>query len=170
MICILGLGVLQAIKGFSGIDPLKISPSSIGKNLLASDSTGNFISNLLSFSPSSLKDLVSSNPKPEPVSQPTADKTTASPKSAPPKPHFLFNFGLIADSHTDITDLKKAVAQMNGINPRFVIGLGDYSDVGTVDELRNTKIQFDILKNALLFSAGGSRSLGLIKPGLKRYG
>ncbi|MBI2334945.1 metallophosphoesterase, partial [Candidatus Daviesbacteria bacterium] len=49
----------------------------------------------------------------------------------------LFNFGLFADSHSDNELLKKALQQMGEVS--FIIGLGDYTDVGTLEELQNAK-------------------------------
>lgn len=52
-----------------------------------------------------------------------------------------FKFLLVADSHDDNDNLRKALSQNPGIS--FVIGLGDYSDVGTLDELQAVKKVLD---------------------------
>lgn len=168
MITILGLGVLQALKGFSGIDPLKISPQSLGKNILSSDSAYNFLTGLLTFSPKNLGSVLPSQKKGTVSSGVEDNSSSVEPTPKPtPRPQLLFSFALLADSHTDIPDLQKAVSQINETNPNFVIGLGDYSDVGTVDELRNTKKQFDLLKEPYYILPGDHDLWDSLNKGLK---
>ncbi|MEX2028012.1 MAG: metallophosphoesterase [Candidatus Curtissbacteria bacterium] len=47
----------------------------------------------------------------------------------------IMRIGLVSDSHNDNEILKKALAQAQGIGVNFVIGLGDWSDLGTEEEL-----------------------------------
>lgn len=56
-----------------------------------------------------------------------------------------FQFLLIADSHNDNSNLRKAINQAKTKFPDlvFIIGLGDYTDVGTVNELNAVKIELD---------------------------
>lgn len=63
--------------------------------------------------------------------------------SNPKSPKMLFSFLLIADSHSDNVNFKKALTEAMPKNPQFIIGLGDYSDVGTVGELNNAKKELD---------------------------
>lgn len=51
--------------------------------------------------------------------------------------------GLVADSHNENDLLAKALLQLKAVNVNFVIGLGDYSNTGTVDELAAVKAVFD---------------------------
>ena len=55
------------------------------------------------------------------------------------------SFILVADSHSDNANLKNALTQAKAKNPEFIIGLGDYTEVGTVDELKKAKQEFDNL-------------------------
>ena len=57
----------------------------------------------------------------------------------------VFSFILVADSHSDNANLKNALTQAKPSNPEFIIGLGDYTEVGTVDELKKAKQEFDNL-------------------------
>lgn len=57
----------------------------------------------------------------------------------------VFSFILVADSHNDNANLKNALTQAKDKNPEFIIGLGDYTEVGTVDELKKAKQEFDNL-------------------------
>ena len=51
---------------------------------------------------------------------------------------------MVADSHNDNLYLKKALSQTKQ-DPqiKFIIGLGDYTEVGTIDELKNAKKELD---------------------------
>lgn len=51
----------------------------------------------------------------------------------------LLKIALIADSHIDLENLKKTVEEIKEDKPDFIIGLGDYSAVGTREELFATK-------------------------------
>lgn len=55
----------------------------------------------------------------------------------------LLKVGLVADSHNDNDLLAKALSQAKGMGVNFVIGLGDYSNVGTIDELKAAKEVFE---------------------------
>lgn len=126
---VLGLGLLQAYRAFSGIDPLKIDPKSLMKNVLTGDFVYKTVTGLLSFNPnlqfSSTKKMLG--------------------KSASPTPQtaLSYKFAIVSDSHKDTQSLSKALKQAKGMGAKFVVGLGDFSDVGTIDELRSSKEQFD---------------------------
>jgi hypothetical protein len=55
----------------------------------------------------------------------------------------LLRFALIADSHNENDLLKKTFSQAQGAGVNFVIGLGDYTNVGTLKELNEAKKVFD---------------------------
>src|SRR3989344_2465455 len=52
-------------------------------------------------------------------------------------------FALVADSENDNDLLAKALSQAQGVGVNFVIGLGDWSSVGTIEELTAAKRVFD---------------------------
>lgn len=114
VLTILGIGLFQAYKTFSGFDPLKLSPQSLMK----------LITGFISLSPDQLINQNRSN-----------TPTSASEVS--------FKFAVVADSHQDSLNLKKALSQAKSLGAKFVIGLGDFSDVGTIEELRSSKQAFD---------------------------
>jgi predicted phosphodiesterase len=135
MMSVLGLGVYSAAKAFSGIDPLKISPKLAGENLLVQ---------LLSFSPETIFKSSDSTSVTSPASTNSEGETLGEDKSTPkPKKELAFKFAVVTDSHNDNQDLKKALSQAKEAGAKFAVGLGDYSDVGTLEELKAAKATFD---------------------------
>ena len=132
MLALLVGGGYFAYKHFSGLDPLKLDPQAVFKNILAAKTPQQFISVL-----SSLK-LNTSFIKQDNKIIPSQQKTTSS--------GYAFRFLLVADSHDDNVNLKKAISQAKTQYPdlSFIIGLGDYTDVGTLAELKKAKAQFDL--------------------------
>lgn len=63
-------------------------------------------------------------------------------KEAVPK-KVILTFALVADSHNDNANLKKALDLAKQRDASFVIGLGDWSDIGTMGELAAAKKVFD---------------------------
>jgi len=138
ILCILGLGLLLAFRNFSGVNPLNVSPQQILKSFVSADSAYALITSLLTFSPtdsfSKAKNALSTDPNAAGVAEENTDQ------SAP----LAFSFAIIADPHKDMTNLKRSLEQAKAANAKFVVGIGDLSDVGTDDELRNSKEQFDL--------------------------
>src|SRR3989344_1786698 len=61
----------------------------------------------------------------------------SNPKSA------ILRFALVTDSENENDLLEKALSQAKGAGVNFMIGLGDWSSVGTVDQLSAAKKVFD---------------------------
>ena len=55
----------------------------------------------------------------------------------------LLRFALVSDSENENDLLSKALNQAKGAGVNFVIGLGDFSSVGTLDQLKSAKEVFD---------------------------
>ena len=112
-------GAYQAYKHFSGMDPLKLNPQTILKQI--TDIQKQAIPNL-----PALPALPVNN-------QPAVNSAVS------------LRFLLIADSHSDNANLQKAIQQAKSRyqDLAFIIGLGDYTEVGTVEELRLAKNEFD---------------------------
>lgn len=114
MFAVLLGGVYSAYKHFSGLDPLKLDPLSL----------------VLKQIPKQRSDLLSqiASSKPEISAKP------------------VFKFLALSDSHSDNNNLRKAINQAKEKYPdiQFIIGLGDYTEVGTPDELRSAKQEFDL--------------------------
>lgn len=132
IIAILGLGLLQAYKSFSGYDPMKLDSASLS-GLLTSDSAYQWVIKLLTF-----------NPK-ESLQKgggilPGSGETREQPKSSAP---VKFSFAVMADSHKDTASLEKALNQVSDAGAKFVIIMGDLSDIGTTEELSATKQVLD---------------------------
>lgn len=126
------------------MDPLKIEPKTLVAGFLSSDEVVKVVDKVLGFKipgldkgtsplidknqiiPADLKKAVSNNP---PAQQKIVD----------------FSFMLVADSHNDNSYLKRAMSQVNKSKKKveFIIGLGDYTDVGTIGEMQLTKKEFD---------------------------
>ncbi len=131
IICVLGVGLLQAYKAFSGYDPMKLDLQSL-KGLLTSDSAYRTLIGLLTFNPKGsvgLGDQVDMGSKRE-------EKTKS---NSPVK----FRFAVLADSHKDLVSLAKALEQAREAGAKFVVVMGDLSDIGTPEELNGTKQVLD---------------------------
>lgn len=136
ILAVLSIGLYQAYKSFSGVDPLTISPKTLAKNFFTSENFFDFINSLLTFSPNSLdkaKDLLSN--KNTGINSQSQDFQSQTLK---------FKFAVLSDSHIDNKNLARALRQIKEEGAKFVIGLGDFSDVGTTDELRSARQEFDI--------------------------
>ncbi|MCR4305790.1 MAG: metallophosphoesterase [Candidatus Daviesbacteria bacterium] len=121
----------MAYKQFSGLDPLKLDPQSVLKEVLALVTT---------------KELSEILGKPIEIGQeqniiPKSEEQ----KEETPVADLAFRFLLLADTHNDNVNLAKAIeqAKANYSDLEFIIGLGDYTEVGTTDELKNAKKELD---------------------------
>ncbi len=114
---VLAGGALAAYKQFSGVDIVSFNPKAV------------FLSLIKEFNLKSTPSIPASQPK---------EKNTPEPAKVPGKP--LFKFALVADSHNENDYLQKALQQ---VKPDFFIGLGDYTEVGTIKELQDAKKEFD---------------------------
>lgn len=135
MICVLLIGGYLAFKQFSGYDPLKLDPKGVLKELITSEGAVNLITGLLSANPPSsldeVKGLLGEEQK-----QPGGGKPTS---NAP----VIFKYAILADSHKDSENLRKAINQARAEGAEFIVGMGDFSDVGTIEELQATKRAFE---------------------------
>lgn len=143
IIAIFLMGAYLSFKSFSGFDPLKIDPiisSKQGiKDLVFSDSVYELVTGILSVEPKvsldRFKAILRKDSKIIPDLN-TEDNLIASGQ-------LLYSFGVVADSHSDNANLKKALSLSKQKGVKFIIGLGDYSKVGTIDELRLVKKEFE---------------------------
>lgn len=136
---ILGIGLFKAYKTFSGYDPSGVSPIAIASNFLDSEKFVDLLKSILTVSPDksieTAKEIFTTNNNPNQSISNNSTNISNSP--------LKFKFAIISDSHTDITSLKKALAQAKSEDAKFIVGLGDFSDVGTISELEVTKKEFD---------------------------
>lgn len=121
MFAVLLAGVYSAYKHFSGLDPLNLNPQTLISSLIKTKTLQQVL-------PSG-RQILGQN---QASSQPAASS-------------YLFRFMMFADSHSDNVSLQKALNQARANYPdlKFAIGLGDYSEVGTVQELQDTKSVLD---------------------------
>lgn len=136
MLSILGFGLYLALMSFSAVDPLKLSPKSIFESLISSKSLVDLVTNILTVSPGTSLDKAKAIIKGEETINTSSEIIQSSAE-------VKYRFAVIADSHKDLVNLKKALDLAKEKQAKFVIGIGDFSDVGTIDELKNTKLYFD---------------------------
>src|SRR3989344_1266077 len=143
MFVILLGGLYSAYKHFSGFDPLKLDPQTLVLSLIKSRSPEDILSIFSSLKLSQkqpdsniLGNLKIDSSQPQTQTQPESNQSVKT---------FVFSFAMLADSHSDNLYLKKALDQIKKDYPtvKFLIGLGDYTEVGTLDELKLVKKEFD---------------------------
>ncbi len=127
-------GVYSAYKYFSGVDPLKIDPQTLVLSLVKDKSPTEFFALLRAVK---LDKLVGT--------QPTKTLGTSTPTNTPPpKQTPVFSFVVVSDSHTENEYLRRSLNQAKAkYDLKFIIGLGDYTNVGTLEELKAAKQVFD---------------------------
>lgn len=152
-------GVYSAYKHFSGLDPLKLDPKSVLVHLLEGKVPDEALTILSSFKIGQISDqmnqkVLGRNDK----GQQNLETLTTSNSITNSK--VVFKFLLVADSHSDNISLNKAITQGKQTYPdiQFIIGLGDYTEVGTLDEMRGAKHQFDA-SNLRYFLVPGDHDL-----------
>ncbi len=139
MFAVLLLGIFSAYKHFSGTDPLKINPKSLTDLAMQ----------LISQATPKLSQKVLGQKIEPPKEEYKINNTVIPQSSQTPKPKpaakFVMRFMLIADSENDNAHLKQALdqAKHDFKDIKFVVGLGDFTEVGTVDELKLAKKNLD---------------------------
>ncbi|MBI3486117.1 metallophosphoesterase [Candidatus Daviesbacteria bacterium] len=145
IMAVLLLGIYQAYKSFSGIDPLKADPKAIFANILSSDEAYKLITGIFTLSPNQSldqakklikKDLTANND-----SNATILGKTSKPVSSSP---VAFKFAVVTDSHNDNQDLAKALNQAKDAGVKFIIGLGDSDNYLGIDELEESWIKDEL--------------------------
>lgn len=133
MIGLFGLGILQAYRYFSGVDPLKVDPKAVVLSLITSERASELIKQVLGVKLPGLNEASKNSDLLQSFASNTATHSG--------KP--LYRLALVADSHNDNIHLQKALSQAKDEGAKFVIGLGDFSDVGTSEELGVAKRVFE---------------------------
>lgn len=143
MFVVLLLGVYSAYKHFSGYDPLKLDPQAVLSNLIQAKSPDQVVSILSSLK---LADKFSLTKQGESKDTKGINSVQTENVSSKPTGKIISRFLVFADSHGDNDNLKKAITQAKQKYPeiQFIIGLGDYSEVGTLDELKKAKSELDL--------------------------
>ena len=134
MFIILLGGIYAAYKHFSGLDPLRLDPQAVLSEILAGKM------------PKEALSILSATKITEGLSDAIIQKESEQQESKQiPSEDSAFEFLLVADSHSNNDNLEKAITQAKEAYPdlEFIIGLGDYTDVGTIGELKNAKKVFD---------------------------
>lgn len=142
MFCILFLGIYAAYKHFSGVDPLKLSPEAVLGVLSSREESKQLIDKVSSLL--SVK-LDKNNLLPKSNSEEADLESVGSIEQAPNNSPVTFSVLLVADSHSENNYLKKAITQglQKESTIKEIIGLGDYTEVGTIEELESAKKVFD---------------------------
>ena len=128
-------GVYSAYRHFSGIDPLKLDPQALLRSALEAKTPQQLMAVLSSLKVNKFDNKL--------LNQANLGNFT---KSVPATQAAVFKFLLVTDSHNDNANLRQAISQAKQAYPNlsFIIGLGDYTDVGTLDELQAAKKEFDL--------------------------
>lgn len=144
MLAVLMGGVYSAYKHFSGLDPLKLNPQAVLSELLAGKVPQELTTILSSVKltqslSNQINQKVLSQQKSKEIPADDSKEETGSDAS------LAFKFLIVTDSHSDNVNLGKAISQARYKYPdlKFIIGLGDYTEVGTIEELKNAKKEFD---------------------------
>jgi len=136
---IFGFGIYRAIVYFSGVDPINIDPQKFLVEVMSSDSSANAISKLFNIDPKALlKGKISTNSTPA-----SSDQSSSVDSQDQPSGTKILTFAVVADSHNKNEILKKALSQAKNGGAKFVIGDGDYTDVGTTEDFQAAKAVFD---------------------------
>jgi len=145
---VLLLGVYSAYRQFSGVDPIKMSPQALLSNFVSVDKFMDFGIGLLKFDPRSISDKRNeisdkSEEKGEMGEEDSDNEAIEQSNNKPAKSALSFKFALVSDSHNENNYLGKALTQAKGAGAKLIIGLGDYTEVGTTGELSDAKKTFD---------------------------
>ncbi len=132
-------GLYSAYRHFSGFDPIKLDPKSISSQLLSKDKLFDIVLGLFAVGDSK-SDNSKNNSQ---ISLDKIDQTTSQDNAEGAKTTPLFKFAVVSDSHNDNSLLAKALSQAQQRDVKFIIGLGDYTNVGTIEELKASKQVFD---------------------------
>lgn len=135
---VFAFGVYSAYKHFSGVDPLSLDPKAIVLS---------WPSMLSAKLPDSISDV-------KKVLKVESEKDKSMSNEFKGKPSLVLRFGLIADAHNNLSDLRKSLSQLKDKGVGFIIGLGDYSDVGTLEELERTRQVFEASGLPFYLTAG----------------
>lgn len=159
---VLILGLYSAYKEFSGRDPLQIDPQAVLLNVIAHKDITELRNLLPKSGIASISQLQTIN-SPDYSAEPQIAGTSGKAKleggleeNLSHSKNVQFNFLLVSDSHNESNYLQKALRQgkerVGAVE--FVIGLGDYTEVGTVDELKKAKQVFDEFGVRYFLTAG----------------
>lgn len=149
MISIMLLGLAFALQHLSGVRSTEFGQGINLRQVFSSEQLYQVVSGALSVNPmttlSRLKQLIAG-------AITTEHSSSVQPSSVPATK--VYTFAVVTDSHNDNSHLSNALKIAKSRGAAFVVGLGDYTDVGTIDELRNSKNEFDIAGMNYYVTAG----------------
>lgn len=129
-------GLYSAYKSFSGFDPLKLDSKAVSANFLSADSLQKITHGLI---PASILAKLPISTGKSVIPQDNNSQSEENKNKA-----IKFSFLLVADSHSENNLLQKAISQSKQkASIKFIIGLGDYTEVGTAEELTKLKKELD---------------------------
>lgn len=135
-------GAYYAYREFSGYDPIKLNPKSLGLLLLSNSSKDKILDQITGLLNTDFgKQTQKVIPRGRLNQSGQVGGIQNIDKPNPPK-KLSFKFALVADSHSENDLLTKALSQANEQKVAFIIGLGDYTEVGTISELEAAKAAF----------------------------
>jgi hypothetical protein len=129
-------GLYSAYRHFSGLDPLKLNPKTIATNFVSKEKALDYILGLFEVTSETASKGIENTQN---IAANSSENNNPQPAANP-----LFQFLIVSDSHNENSLLAKAIAQgSTNNNIEFIVGLGDYTEVGTVPELTEAKKVFD---------------------------
>lgn len=138
MLVVLSLLVYQALIYFSGNNEKESAAQILAK--FKTNPQGTIISLLTASKPAeNLTRFLGLN-LPKDTNQVGQQNTSQKPQAGG---KLAFRFAVVADSHNENNNLSKALKQTKDSGAKFVIGLGDYTDTGTISELQAAKDTFE---------------------------
>ncbi len=143
-------GVYSAYKHFTGMDPLSLNPEAVVINLLRSKTPQDVIQALASIKATEgianqINQIVNNEQRGLIMADDLGQLQIGTKSADIAQTATSLRFLVVTDSHNDNTNLEKAIIQARSSYPDigFVIGLGDYTEVGTQAELKSVKQVFD---------------------------
>lgn len=152
MMAVLVIGGYSAFKHFSGVDPAGVDTKTLIINnvweIVGSEDLSKIITQLLTFKvPTNINDLKNdlkdSNISESYNQNPLNSEAAVRNPIIRPDAKSILKFALVADSHNSNDKLKDALFDAREKGAKFVIGIGDYTDVGTDKELNEAKAVFE---------------------------
>lgn len=156
MLSIFGLGIYQAFRYFSGVDPLTLDPKDIIISLVTSEEATKTLYSVFNGNPpQQVLDLQNQLGRSGEVGDSQVLPAETEQGSQPKREgQLILRFALLTDSHNDNENLRQALKLAQAKGAKFVIGLGDYTNTGTLEELQAAKRVFTASSLPFYLTAG----------------
>lgn len=159
MFLILLTASYQAFKHFAGVDPIKADPQALILTLVTEEGAVQAVNAIFNLKfPDSIDELKNLAGGPGSVTPEMLNFGSNKRPGPGPGANKVLTFALVSDSHNDNDSLRKALESAKSKGAKFVIGLGDYTEVGSEAEL-NTARQVFMLSGLPFYLTAGDHDL-----------